>query len=35
MIAYQVAKTAAHSLAQILKESTEIPAKTTIVTILP
>jgi hypothetical protein len=35
MIAYQVAKTAVHSLALTLKESTDLPANIIIITILP
>lgn len=35
MVAYQIAKTAAHTLALTLKDSTDLPANTIIITILP
>lgn len=34
MIAYQISKTATHSLALMLKDSTDMPNNTNIVTIL-
>jgi len=35
MVAYQIAKTAAHTLAWTLKDSTDLPANSVILTILP